>query len=141
MHDEPYDEHILQINRHSNKVVWHLKIQGFGCKDPQGCPRTAKTGWKIYSVDHFYEHPLVSNVFCSRAENYFSFDTHNIFKQNDAYPGTFTLRSAELVVTGQFHFEPHWRTTTVRRANLDLDRRPQCCEIAIFYFFLFKLIS
>ena len=83
--------------------------------------RSSQVGWKMYSVERFYASPLVYN--CSCVAGALKFVTHNNFKQNDEYSGTYVLKTTqgatpnddggELVTEGVVTWLPHWLATEV----------------------------
>ncbi|KAJ8611803.1 hypothetical protein CTAYLR_008592 [Chrysophaeum taylorii] len=105
-----YESRITEVNRDTKDIVYDLKVYGkLSCED-KICKRgtSGDEGWKLYSVERFYSKPLVYNVSC---DPFFSFTTHNNFKQNNYYPGNYHV--PQLGLTGNFQFLPHWRPTLV----------------------------
>ena len=70
----------------------------------------------MYSVERFYETPLVYDVSCDGKD--ISFKTNNIFKQASVYEGSYVIadNKGKTLADGTFDFGIHWRTTdhTVR---------------------------
>jgi len=113
-----FDEQIFEIVQDTKQIVWSLKINGVGCDFSKRdfCVRTPEIGWKVYSVERFYESPLVYNIKCSAGT--LSFATQDIFKTNDAKQGFFALvigdkSSSTTLASGSFEFLPYWAQTTV----------------------------
>ncbi|KAH8047196.1 voltage-gated potassium channel [Aureococcus anophagefferens] len=81
---------------------------------------TGNVGWKC-SAERFYDAPLIYNASCVGGD--LSFVTHNSFKQNDEYSGTYVLRTTQGVTpaddggvdvtSGVVTWLPHWLATTV----------------------------
>ena len=74
-------------------------------------------GWNFYSIERFYTAPLVYNVSCVGSA--LSFSTHNNFKQNNAYTGTYSVTATNgddddgTIASASFDFREHWRATYV----------------------------
>ena len=96
------------------------------------------TGWLAYSVERFYDAPLVHGVACAPiageravgegAPMRLVFSAHDAFKVHSAERGAFRVAelvggSAEIeegtivVPRTEFTFVPHWRTTTIEHVS------------------------
>ena len=90
--DFQYDARIFEIVRATKQTAWELFVVGRRCEKPldgsSGCVRTQMgghpKGWSMYSVERFYEAPLVTNITCGTdpagAGTHLNFTTHNNFK-------------------------------------------------------------
>ena len=126
-----YDARIFEIERGTKDTAWEAFVIGQRCTSPEdgsfGCVRSAfggyPSGWSMYSVERFYDTPLVWNISCTLASGSdgdytLNFNTHNNFKMNGFHDGTFQIYSegtngvhGDAVVDETFLFEPHWRST------------------------------
>ena len=90
-------------------------------------------GWNFYSIERFYTAPLVYNVSCVGSA--LSFSTHNNFKQNNAYTGTYSVTATNgddddgTIASASFDFREHWRATYVE-ASLS-DSHPSALTLAV----------
>ena len=109
---DAYEARVAEITRDSMETAFRLDIYGKKtCADGETCARG--TGWLMYSVERFYEGPLVYDVTCDGHD--VTFGVANAFKQASQYEGFFNItddKDAELA-TGRFSFAPHWRATAV----------------------------
>ncbi|KAH8078137.1 voltage-gated potassium channel [Aureococcus anophagefferens] len=109
---DAYEARVAEIARDSMETAFRLDIYGKKtCADGETCARG--TGWLMYSVERFYEGPLVYDVTCDGHD--VTFGVANAFKQASQYEGFFNItddKDAELA-TGRFSFAPHWRATAV----------------------------
>ena len=107
---------VAEITRDSMETAFRLDIYGKKtCADGETCARG--TGWLMYSVERFYEGPLVYDVTCDGHD--VTFGVANAFKQASQYEGFFNItddKDAELA-TGRFSFAPHWRATCAVEAR------------------------
>lgn len=110
-----YEAKIVEIERQSKAVVWSADFFGEldGC-DSSECVRDRFCGWKMYSVERFYEAPLVTEISCPEP-GVVSFTAFNNFKQNNRYPGAASVidRTGVEIARQQFEWTPHWRPTNV----------------------------
>merc|ERR1719198_418136 len=77
----------------------------------------------MYSVERFYEAPLVSSIECQADSTValLNFTAHNNFKMNHRAKGTYrvfgeganTLKGDRPLLEGDFYFAAHWRDTVV----------------------------
>merc|ERR1712070_119089 len=98
-----------------------MSMVGRECEEAH-CTRSEGAGWTFYSIERFYTAPLVYNISCS--EQTVAFSTANIFKQNNAYSGTYEIADSsngEVLASGAFDWSAHWRKTTV---EVDLASSP-----------------
>ena len=80
----------------------------------------AAPGWFFYSIERFYDGPLVFNATCSAQDGALAFSTVNAFKQANVYGGTYTVTDAssgDEVASGELAFAAHWRATNVTVAS------------------------
>jgi len=131
-----YDAQVLEVTRDgdSSEVAWEMTVTGESCSDKGGCDRT-ENGWSIYSAERFYDAPLVWNFTCSNVDDVLdaSFSTVNTFKSMSTQPGSWSLvtrKSSEHVASGDFSFEPHWRSTTVP-IELDVDAKDHALTLTV----------
>ena len=86
-----YDSRIFEVERETKATAWEAFVVGARCDSPDrgsdGCVRVNLTngcgvpaGWSMYSVERFYEAPLVSDVAC--ADGAVTLTAHNVFKMN-----------------------------------------------------------
>uniref|UniRef100_A0A7S2HS18 Uncharacterized protein n=1 Tax=Octactis speculum TaxID=3111310 RepID=A0A7S2HS18_9STRA len=106
--DVMYDCRASEIDRSSSKKAWDMKVYGKGECEDHICD---SLGWRMYSVERFYETPLVHNATCDATNMIISFVAHNNFKQNNEALGSYNLTNAMGVpiTSGAFNFSAHWR--------------------------------
>lgn len=77
------------------------------------CARSKQEGWKAYSVERFYEAPLVYGA--RYANGGLAFTAHAALKRSYATAGTWVLLDAGLnaLGSGRFAFAAHQRPTEV----------------------------
>ena len=105
-------------------VTWNLEVFPRPNPDTSSCNQfDAQTGWKMYSVERFFEAPVigdVGSVFAPRCDGrVLRFTAWNTFKQSHVSRGKFELRetaTAAVLVVGEFDFVPYWRPTNVTAA-------------------------
>ena len=138
---DQFDERALEVTRPGGAIAWKLDLKGPACDETE-CERTSGEGWTFYSIERFYEAPLLYNMSC--ADGKLKFSAHNNFvsrfrasfvraraaslshtsrfarplaqKQNNPSEARYsvTLASdASEVASGTFDFTPHWRDTDV----------------------------
>ncbi|KAK7254566.1 voltage-gated potassium channel [Aureococcus anophagefferens] len=113
-----HDAHVVELTR-DKATAFQLSVMGYGSS--HSGRRSSQVGWKMYSVERFYDAPLIYNASCVGGD--LSFVTHNSFKQNDEYSGTYVLRTTQGVTpaddggvdvtSGVVTWLPHWLATTV----------------------------
>ena len=149
-----YDVRMFETTRtagatRGSEVAWEAFIVGERCADDspnkgsEGCVRSdgaVPKGWSMYSVERFYEAPLVANVTCDvrRATTTSSddddgdddddawtttlyFTAWNVFKQQGLHTGTFKVfdhsengaDGDSVAVRGNFGFVAHWRPSVI----------------------------
>ena len=151
-----FDVQLLQVTP-GKDVAWSLSFANTGhfsgpCEtiDDAGCERLVLDGWKIYSAEHFYDAPRVSNAAATpaaardgdargdggatQATYDVAFDAHAPFKRNAPSRGTWTLRDAAGadVATGDLEFDAHFRTRSyvVAVDGLDAAAAPFVVRVA-----------
>jgi hypothetical protein len=120
--------YVSEIDRSDgDKVVWEAAVYGLNSNDCEktggvaACARDSWGGWRAYSAERVYLHPLVFDATCrvDKANNtVLRFSTVNSIKQNDPTKASFRLEEQgeagrAKVFSGDFTFVPHWRTTEV----------------------------
>ena len=127
-----YDARVFEVVRATKQTAWELFVVGRRCTAPadgsRGCVRTetggTPTGWSMYSVERFYEAPLVAAVSCAPADGgapHLNFTAFNNFKSNGEHTGTYKVfgegQSTEggdtPLLENDFYFTRHWRETHV----------------------------
>ena len=129
--DFQYDARIFEVKRDTKQVAFEAFVVGQRCTEPahgsDGCVRTYKggypNGWSMYSVERFYEAPLVYALDCVRrgGATLLNVTTHDSFKMSSISPGSYKVfRHGENgaegdapLAQGDFTFAPHWRPTTL----------------------------
>ena len=101
------------VDGEAARLAWQLEVMG-----APDDPRNGTTmGWLAYSVERWYDAPLVYNVECTVATGTLSFSAHDTFKQYNPKPGFVTISRNDtgehVVAPTQFHFVPYWRETFV----------------------------
>ena len=119
---DAYEARVAEITRSTMETAFRLDIFGKEtCAAGESCAR--ETGWLMYSVERFYDKPLVWDVACDGRD--LSFKVANNFKQASAYDGTYAATNAkgDAVASGDFAFGAHWRekkvTATLSSASKD----------------------
>ncbi len=73
---DQYDERALEVTRPGGAIAWKLDLKGPACDETE-CERTSGEGWTFYSIERFYEAPLLYNMSC--ADGKLKFSAHNNF--------------------------------------------------------------
>ena len=110
---DQYDERALEVTRPGGEIAWKIDLKGPECDETE-CERTSGEGWTFYSIERFYEAPLLYNLSCANGK--LKFSAHNNFKQNNPSEARYTVTlasDASEVASGTFDFTPHWRDTDV----------------------------
>lgn len=124
---------VVEVVRGTKEVAWHMRIYGASCPDAV-CHDSDHPGWKMYSIERFYESPLIAAAKagaagddgprCSDDGKTLSFTAWNTFKQSNHYPGSYVLTevaSGRVVASESFKFLPHWRPTSVQQREMDVN--------------------
>ena len=99
-------------------VAWQLSVYGaasIGCAadGDLDCKQAIDRGWKVYSVERFYDAPLVYNAtfvrFPGKSGGLLSFFAHSAFKRGYKTHGRWALNGPLGAAHGTFKFEAHWR--------------------------------
>ena len=122
-----YDARAFEVVRETKRTAWEAFVIGERCTSPadgsDGCVRAPKggypTGWSMYSVERFYDAPLVAKVQCHH--NLLNFTAFNAFKMNGDHAGVAKVyasgsngaRGDAPLKTRDFTFSPHWRPTVL----------------------------
>ena len=106
-----HDLRLFEVHRASARVAWQAKVYGNA-----SATRTAGKfeGWLAYSVERFYDAPLVWELRC--AAGGISFAAASAMKMNNLSPARFSLRlkaTREVLVDGAFELLAHWRSTRI----------------------------
>jgi len=114
--DITYDVRASEIDRTTKELAWDMKVYGNNECTEENC--IEQDGWRMYSVERFYENPLVHHVVCDVDAEMIYFTVHNNFKQNNEYIGTYKLTETNEYQSphhtmGHFNFSAHWRPTYV----------------------------
>ena len=114
-----FDAQVLEVTPDS-EVAWQLSIYGGSdCSDTAAveCIRSINQGWKIYSVERFYDSPVVYNATFYNGS--LAFVAHSSFKLSHVTTGAWHLKYEDAVVaSGSLAFPAYWKPNPVR---LDLD--------------------
>ena len=117
---------VMEVTRETKEVAWHLRVFGRECPDEDCQLLWDKSGWTMYSVERFYEKPVLPSIQTPRvgatisppscAGGVLSFTAWNTFKVSSRREGHYSLlgrETGETLATGTFLFEAHWRPTNV----------------------------
>ena len=109
-----------------DRIAWHMRIYGKRCPRDEGdCQNSDVAGWHTYSVERFYDNPLLPSPGSAMGEPRCAWDggqlvlhftAYNSFKQSSKAAGAFTLTETAggaVAAQGTFAFEPFWRPTRV----------------------------
>ena len=128
---------IIEVTRDTQEVAWHMRVYGKACNDAECDQSIVGAGWKMYSVERFFDAPVlpgedaVSGVRAAHsgtispptcADGALEFTVFNSFKESTEKPGAFDLLLHNMgnttrkpsVASGTFLFSPHWRPTVVK---------------------------
>ena len=118
---DAYEARVAEITRSTMETAMQLDVFGKEtCADGDLCDR--KTGWLMYSVERFYEAPLVWSAKCDGKD--LRFKAVNNFKQASVYSGTYAVIDAQgdTLASGDVDFAAHWRETEVTAALSSLSK-------------------
>ena len=116
-----FDAQLLEVDR-SREVAWQLSVYGAASDacavdGAAACRQDIDRGWKIYSVERFYDAPLVYNVSFVRdpgaSSGTLEFLAHTAFKRGYKTHGRWALTGPQGAAHGDFKFEAHWRAKHV----------------------------
>lgn len=118
--------YISEIDRDADdKIVWELQVYGLVSYDCStegsiaGCAREDWGGWRAYSAERFLSEPLVYDASCRVTpgnSTVLRFSSVNAIKQQNVALGSWRLAEGSATAqawTGEFGWNPHWRTTDV----------------------------
>jgi len=128
---------IIEVTRDTQEVAWHMRVYGKACNDAECDQSIVGAGWKMSSVERFFDAPVlpgedaVSGVRAAHsgtispptcADGALEFTVFNSFKESTEKPGAFDLLLHNMgnttrkpsVASGTFLFSPHWRPTVVK---------------------------
>ena len=93
--------------------AWRLEVHGGAVCERGACELADRGGWRVESVERFYEAPLVRNATCAGGR--LRFEAHDNFEQARAAPGTYRVLSAagDVLEEGALAFEPRWAPAVV----------------------------
>ena len=129
--DDESQSGVVEVTRDTQRTAWQLKIYGKAC--PRGGDRLCSVnylveGWMMYSVERFFETPLLPSADAGRTgpsapptckNGALEFTVFNSYKESSEKRGAFTLTWTDgetdetLAASGSFKFSPHWRPTSV----------------------------
>ena len=126
---------VMEVTRGSKEIAWHLRVFGKACPDAACGLEYYESGWTMYSVERFYEAPVLPSVVRPRVGatirppscdgGVLTFTAWNTFKVSSRRRGTFELLARATrrpLAAGDFSFEAHWRPTNVSVAwNTTID--------------------
>ena len=132
---------VVEVSRATGEVAWDLRIYGRACPDGEcaswmnGEDALRSTSWMMFSVERFYEAPVLPSVVRPRVGatirppscdgGVLTFTAWNTFKVSSRRRGTFELvarATRRPLAAGDFAFEAHWRPTNVSVAwNTTID--------------------
>ena len=112
--DVMFDAQIQEVTP-AQEVAWELSIYGGSdCSDTASysCIRSINQGWKIYSVERFYDSPVVYNA--TFFNGTLEFLAHSSFKLSHRTTGRWDLLYEDrIVAAGEVVFDAYWKPSTV----------------------------
>ncbi|KAH8098694.1 hypothetical protein JL720_1654 [Aureococcus anophagefferens] len=112
--DVMFDAQIQEVTP-AQEVAWELSIYGGSdCSDTASysCIRSINQGWKIYSVERFYDSPVVYNA--TFFNGTLEFLAHSSFKLSHRTTGRWDpLYEDRIVAAGEVVFDAYWKPSTV----------------------------
>ena len=109
-----YDTQILEVTK-AAEVAYELDVYGAADCDSDtdiDCVRSVNAGWKIYSVERFYDSPRVYNA--TFYDGALEFLCHSSFKLSRSSTGSYALYyERERVAAGEVVFRAYWAASTV----------------------------
>lgn len=114
--DIMYEARAAEVVRETHELAWDMKVYGNNGCEKRVCERSNAEGWKMYSVERFYDSPQIYNETCDLSDMKVTFYTVNNFKQNNEYEGSYNITGPGVVgilSQGVFNFSAHWRQTEV----------------------------
>ena len=120
-YDNQFSAKIVEVVRDSSEVAFEVKITSTAMTEAE-CPDNVcmiKDGFFMYSVERFYEAPLVYSYGYDAKTGVVSFTTANTYKQSSRYAATWTVTAADgTVYSGNFDYKAYWRETDVDAATV-----------------------
>ena len=120
-YDNQFSAKIVEVVRDSSEVAFEVKITSTAMTEAE-CPDEVcmiKDGFFMYSVERFYEAPLVYSYGYDAKTGVVSFTTANTYKQSSRYAATWTVTAADgTVYSGTFDYKAYWRETDVDAATV-----------------------
>ena len=110
--DDTYDSAIVEVTTDS-EVAFEAKFYSDReCSDDE-CSIDDES-WYAYSVERFYEYPVVYSVSCTEGST-LSFTAHDTHKSTAETSATYKIydASGSLMTKGDFDFAAHWRAADV----------------------------
>jgi hypothetical protein len=109
-----FDAQIQEVTP-AQEVAWELSVYGGSdCSDTASysCIRSINQGWKIYSVERFYDSPVVYNA--TFFNGTLEFLAHSSFKLSHRTTGRWDLLYEDrIVAAGEVVFDAYWKPSTV----------------------------
>lgn len=112
-----FDAQLVEVTR-DRDVAWQLSVYGAASETCAAdgdldCKQAIDRGWKVYSVERFYDAPLAYNATFVRTPGtsggLLSFFAHSAFKRGYKTHGRWALNGPLGAAHGTFKFEAHWR--------------------------------
>ena len=111
---DDYEWRAFEVVRASKQLAWKLEV--FGNASAGQTRNQSSVGWMAYSVERWYDAPLVYGVACARAR--LAFTAHDAFKSHEPQPGAASVAragagagagGARVVNATPIAFAAHWR--------------------------------
>ena len=125
-YDNQFSAKIVEIVRETSELAFEVKVVAEAMSEPE-CPDDVcdiRDGFFMYSVERFYDAPLVWDASYDRKTGALTFRTANTYKQSSKYDGSWAVSDADGATraSGTFTFDAYWRATRVDAdAGADLD--------------------
>ena len=127
---------VIEVTRDTKKVAWHMQVYGEACPTDDCQAENLGAGWKMYSVERFYDAPVIPGQDAASGlraahsgtimpptceDGELKFSVFNSFKEATEKPGAFDVLLHNMgnttrkptVASGTFLFAAHWRPTLV----------------------------
>lgn len=122
-----YETAIAEVTLEGD-IAWMLGVKGTNAPKTRSYERVsgeAPVGWAIYSVERFYDQPIVGQLSYDSSSFMLQFQLFDTYRQQVSGSSRVFLECGETTTSLLVHLQPHWQTSSVQlqldntTANLD----------------------